>query len=177
MPTTLLLAAFVGALCGGALWDARSRRIPNWLSASIFVLALAAGVTHQSVAASISDAMLGTVVGFALWFPMWYLGLLGAGDVKYFAAGATWVGLDLAWRASLLAALLGGLMGIAFLIYERGFSKAARQVAIQVNHPEVFLAGADVGAGDAKSRTLPYAVPMGIALGVAIFKSEFLINR
>ena len=177
MPSYLLLTLFIGALAVGAAWDAHSRRIPNWLSVVIFVLALAGTVTHQSVSASLSDALLGTAVGFALWFPMWYLGLLGAGDVKYFAAGATWVGMGLAWRASLLAALLGGLLGVAFLVYQRGFSKALTQVAIQANHPNVVLSGADVGATDAKARTLPYAVPMGVALGLAIFRTDLLISR
>lgn len=177
MPSYLLLTVFVGALGAGAVWDAHSRRIPNWLAVLIFVLALLGGVTHQSVAASLGDAVLGTLIGFALWFPMWYMGLLGAGDVKYFAAGATWVGAGLAWRASLLAALLGGLLGVAYLIYERGFSRALNQVAIQVNHPNVVLSGANVGAGDAKARTLPYAVPMGIALCCAIFKTGLLTNR
>lgn len=173
----MLQTLFLVLLAVGAFMDVRSRRIPNVLALAILSVALVASAMQQSAAHSIADALLGVGVALALWFPFWLLGLLGAGDVKYFAGAAAWIGVSLAWRASLLAGLLGGVMSVIFLIYLRGFRKAAGQIAMQVNHPNVMLAGADVGASDAKFRTFPYAVPMAVALAIAVLQPAFLINR
>ena len=42
---------------------------------------------------------------------------------------------------------------------------------------DVMLASANVGASDAKARTFPYAVPMGVALAIAVLQPAFLTNR
>ncbi len=130
---------------------------------------------HWSSARSPLDALLGGLVGLGLWLPFWLLGLLGAGDVKYFAAASVWVGAPLAWRAALLAALLGGVMGVAVLVYRRGMRQTMGEIALQARHAGVILADANAGSGDAKQRTFPYALPMAIALAVAVIFPEVLL--
>jgi prepilin peptidase CpaA len=174
MAGTLL---YVGLLATGVWLDVRSRRIPNALVLALASAGLIGALGGISLARTPLDALLGAGVGLALWLPFWLLGLLGAGDVKFFAAAASWIGVALAWRASLLAAVLGGLMGIAVLLYQRGFRRTMGEVALQARHASVILADADAGGADAKSRTFPYALPMAIALAAAVMYPSVLLQN
>jgi Flp pilus assembly protein TadG len=65
-----------------------------------FTLAAPAGLgaTH---------AVLGLIVGLAVFFPLFALGAMGAGDVKLMAALGAWVG----WQPVILVALYGSVAG------------------------------------------------------------------
>jgi prepilin peptidase CpaA len=96
--------------------DLRTRRIPNKL-----VLVIAASGVIFSLAAvpalgSLGRSVGGLLVGFAIWFPFYLLRLLGAGDVKLFAAVGAWLGPALTLKAALLAAVAGGVLSIVFLV-------------------------------------------------------------
>lgn len=168
---------FISALLAGVAFDVRARRVPNWLVVLLLVFGVMAAAGRVSFAQSLSDALWGCVAGLAIWIPFWLLGLLGAGDVKFFAASALWIGLDLAWRASLLTALLGGAMGLVMMIAQRGLRRAMGEVALQAQHAHVVLASANAGDADAKMRTFPYALPMALALGIAAFSPQWLTGR
>src|SRR5215218_9424819 len=91
----LVSAFFLGLLAIGVVTDVRSRRIPNLLVIVLLGTGLTGALTGLSLAHSLLDALLGALAGLAVWLPFWLLGLLGAGDVKYFAAAASWVGVAL----------------------------------------------------------------------------------
>jgi prepilin peptidase CpaA len=170
-------ALFLGLLAMGVVTDVRSRRIPNVLVLLLLAAGLIGALTGVSLAHSLLDALLGALAGLAAWLPFWLLGLLGAGDVKYFAAAASWVGISLSWRSSLLAAVLGGVMGVMVLIYRRGFRQTVGEVALQARHASVILADANAGAADAKARTFPYALPMAVALATAVLYPSVLLQH
>ena len=169
-------ALFFASLVVGVVTDVRSRRIPNILVLWLLGLGAVGALMHWSTAASPTDAVLGGLTGLGLWLPFWLLGLLGAGDVKYFAAASVWVGPPLAWRAALLAALLGGVMSVAVLVYRRGVRQTLGEIALQARHASVILADANAGNSDAKQRTFPYALPMAIALAVAVLFPGVLLD-
>ena len=163
-----LSALFFVALATGVVTDIRSRRIPNSLVLWLLGLGTIGALMHWSAATTPLDALVGGLSGLGLWLPFWLLGLLGAGDVKYFAAASVWVGAPLAWRAALLAALLGGVMSVAVLVYRRGVRHTLGEIALQARHASVILADANAGNSDAKQRPFPYALPMAIAIAVAV---------
>lgn len=162
-----LLLLFLALLTVGIATDIRARRVPNVLVLTLVVVALIGAAGHWSTAATVANALLGLAVGLGLWLPFWLLGLLGAGDVKFFAAGSAWVGAPLAWRAALVAGMLGGVMGLVTLLARRGVRRTASDVLLQYQHAAQIIASADVAQADAAARTLPYAVPMALALGFA----------
>ena len=169
------LALFLLTLLIGMTTDIRARRVPNVLVLCMLGLGVVAGIAHWSPAASALAAIAGLAVGLAIWMPFWLLGLLGAGDVKYFAAASAWVGPPLAWRAAIVAALLGGVMGVLTLLWQRGFRRTASHVVLQYQQAAHVIASADVSNAEAKARTFPYAVPMGVALGAAAIRPSLLL--
>ena len=113
-----LLTCLLAAACAT---DLRARRIPNALAAAVLVLGLVRAVMPLAVhgvdpgAPALSSALFGSGVGLAVWLPLYVLGVLGAGDVKLFAAAAAWLGPHALLPASMYAALAGGVLGLAWM--------------------------------------------------------------
>ncbi len=160
-----LLSALLGVACAT---DLRARRIPNALVATTLAVALlraalaawggapgAAWGGGPALAAGPGAALLGAAGGLAVWLPFYAAGVLGAGDVKLFAAAAAWLGPHAVLPASLYAGLAGGALGLAYL-------------ALGARHRLAFalVAGPRAGAlaGGSRDTRLPYG--LAIAAGV-----------
>lgn len=163
-------ALFLALVLLGMFLDVRDRRVPNWLVLTMVLVSAIGAWSGAALTTSVGEVALGGALGLALWLPFWLLGLLGAGDVKFFAAGSCWIGASLGWRCALLAALLGGLMSLMLLIAHRGLGPAIRFLGFTAAHLRDTVRAADVSAVAGTSRTFPYAVPMGLTLiGAAVF--------
>jgi prepilin peptidase CpaA len=90
-PEQMALAAAATVALVAAVFDARSRRIPNWLSAS----ALAGGLLFRGLgegAAGLTDAAAGFAIGALPLLVLWLIGSGGGGDVKLMGALSVWLG-------------------------------------------------------------------------------------
>jgi prepilin peptidase CpaA len=161
-------------LAVAAVSDVRRRRVPNWLVLALLVFSVAAMWVGASPATSWRGLTMGVATGLACWLPLWLLGLLGAGDVKLFAGASAWIGPSLSWRAALIAALLGGAMALFLLVRRGGMVAALNGVAVQALHQREFLGAAANATTPPEGDTLPYAVPMAMALLTAWFFPDFL---
>jgi prepilin peptidase CpaA len=94
-----------------ASWtDVRSRRIPNWLTIGGAIAGLA--VRGWAGPGPLVDGALGVGLGLLLAAPFFAIGALGGGDAKLLMAVGAFMGpADLA-RASLLIAVVGGLVAL-----------------------------------------------------------------
>lgn len=138
---TAYSVALITLLFSAALSDLRERRIPNSLIALGLSLGLAMSVTHPSFTAV--ESLLGAMAGLAVFLPFYFLGWLGGGDVKLFSVLGAHAGYTtLFWFVPIIA-VLGGVVAIATLYYNRQF---------QTEHQ------------------LPYAVPifLGSLVGVLV---------
>ncbi|GJG86432.1 hypothetical protein tb265_16130 [Gemmatimonadetes bacterium T265] len=156
-------AVFGLLLLAACAWDVRTRRIPNWLVAATAASGLAYAVAAASVLPGAAAAAAGLTVGFVLWVPFYALRMLGAGDVKFFAAASAWLGAGLALRAALVAALAGGVLALAWLAAYGGVRRAAAHAALQAAHPGVRLPA----PAPERARKLPYGVAMALGLAAA----------
>jgi prepilin peptidase CpaA len=113
---TLYQELAVAVAVAAAICDLRTRRIPNLLtfSAALFAIGLHGFAQGWSAAAL---AVAGWVVGLALFFPMFALGGMGAGDVKLLAAVGSLVGpLAVVWVA-LFTSISGGIMALIVALF------------------------------------------------------------
>ena len=98
-------ACFIGALAVASTSDVRSRRIPNRLVVVLALLGLAFSMVTLGPSVGASRALIGFGIGFGLWIPFYALGMLGAGDVKLFAAACCWLAPSQAFGAAFLSAI------------------------------------------------------------------------
>jgi prepilin peptidase CpaA len=147
--------------------DLKSRRIPNWLNASLAVAGLFSALLPGSQV-PILYALAGLAVGFIIPFILFALGALGGGDVKLLAAIGCWLGPIGVVKVFLAAAVVGLVIVLVQSIQQKRLSALCRNSAVLTIHMANFdSVGMDnlTAAGKASrsvERPLPYAVPVFI---------------
>jgi prepilin peptidase CpaA len=168
------LLVFALLAVAGIVQDVRVRRIPNVLTLAILAGGLIFSLLSDPFWSGLRTAMAGVAVGFGIWIAFYAIGVMGAGDVKFFAALSAWLGPQLAWRAALLSALLGGLLAVGFLLRDRGLGRTLRKFALlpflrSLQTAEVV----DLNEDEAR-RQLPYGVALGLGAIIAFLLPDVL---
>ena len=166
---TIAEAMAVAVVIVACVWDVRTSRIPNVLTFSAIALALA---FHLTAGSGAPYAALGLLAGLAVFFPMFALGAMGAGDVKLMAALGAWVG----WKAILLVALYGSLAGGVFAIVVGMRRQYLRKALSNLKMLAAYwwiegvkpLPALTLEAKD--SQRLPYALAIAAGLAVAVWQ-------
>jgi prepilin peptidase CpaA len=113
--STIQILAAVLVLVAGAT-DLHSRRIPNWLN----LAGIAAGFAANWSAAGASGlwtSFSGLLLGFGVYFALYALRAMGAGDVKLMAALGAIVGPGDWFKIFLATAIAGGVIAVAMMIW------------------------------------------------------------
>jgi prepilin peptidase CpaA len=156
---SVVFALLLGAVC---ISDVRARRIPNALVLATALLGVVYSLASAPWVPGAAKAFGGLAVGLAIWLPFYALRVLGAGDVKFFAAASAWLGAGAAVEAALIAAVLGGLLSAVWIIREQAWWVTL------VRGAQMRLAGVRDQTPDAAKRSrLPYGVAMAGGLAVA----------
>ena len=160
----------VGIALIAAAWDIATRRIPNALT---FGAALAALVVHACVAGwpGAAMALAGWAAGIALFFPIFALGGMGAGDVKLLGAVGAWLGPATAVWVALYSAVAGWVLGLIVAAFSGYLTQAFNNVFSLLMYWRI------AGLGPAPELTLSthqgprlaYAVPVLTGLMVMIW--------
>jgi prepilin peptidase CpaA len=98
-----------------AAYDARFRRIPNWLVLSGLIL----GIGLNSFLfewRGLRFALLGMGLALLIYFPLYLLRGMGAGDVKLMAAIGSLLGAANWFGIFIITALLGGVVAVILLL-------------------------------------------------------------
>ena len=156
-------ACFVGGLVVASVSDVRHRRIPNRLVAWLALLGLVFGVISLPFSLGASRALASCGLGFAIWIPFYMLRMLGAGDVKLFAAASCWLAPSQVFSAALLSAFAGGILSVIGLVLAHGLALTTFRIAHVVRDPKLLATPLAVGPG---RKTLPYGVAMAIGLAI-----------
>ena len=168
---TIFQIVALGVVLVAVVWDIASRRIPNVLT---FGAALIAFITHAYVGgwSGLGFALLGWVVGVALFFPVFALGGMGAGDVKLLGAIGAWLGAAAVVWVGLFSGIAGGVLAVIVALFSGYLKQALRNVWGLLLYwrvvglrpqPELTLS-----AGPNAPR-LAYAVPMLAGLMVTLW--------
>jgi len=156
--------------------DARNHRIPNWLVSSGLIFALIYNGTGFSVAENYLSipflrengwliSLQGMAVGFVLFFPLYLLRVMGAGDVKLVAMIGAFLGPWNTAMAVLSTVLAGGVLAIALMLW-RGTALRALHNLLLLTRASMLPAPAGVlnvqACASASAGTLPYAVAIAV---------------
>ena len=179
-PLTFVCAAMIAA----AVIDGWKLKVPNALTFPLILSGWLLGVLHSfglleaAGSGGIGASLVATALGFALLFPLYAIGGMGAGDVKMQMGFGAWVGSFYGMRAVdgvhpgagwilvyafCLAAVIGGVLAVGMMVL-RG------QWKTNLNNTRSIL-GDLLGAGVAKAsdraaqrksrmHLLPYGIPL-----------------
>jgi prepilin peptidase CpaA len=165
-------AVFLAMLFVACASDVRARRIPNWLSASLALSGVLFTILEHSLVRGVGIALGGMLLGLLLWFPSYVFRLLGAGDVKLFAAAGAWLGPMRTFEAAVIAGVLGGLLALVWLLRFRGLEGttttllAARLVPSTLVQPRT---------GPVTRQHLPYSIALSLGLAIAAWLPRHLL--
>lgn len=112
-PTVAVLAV---AVTTDLMW----RRIPNWLTGPFLVAGFAASAWVHGWR-GLGTSAEGMALGLGVYGILFWLGGMGAGDVKLCAALGAWIGPGQLLIATILTALAGGVMALVWAV-SSGFS-------------------------------------------------------
>ena len=157
-PTVIVVVA-------AAFMDLRSRRIPNWLVLPFLAVGVAA-LTWRHGWHGLEQSLAGAALGLLIFGVFFWMGGMGAGDVKLCAAIGAWIGPGQLVVALVLTGLAGGVMVLGWAVWG-GFLK------------ELFTGTGDLIFGGKKRegmklsnslrRKLPYAPAIAIGTLISFF--------
>jgi prepilin peptidase CpaA len=160
-------AVFTVLLIAGCVWDLRTRKIPNELVAVILATGWLFALYSPDIVRALGLSLAGTAIGFAIWIAFYLAGAIGAGDVKFFAAAGAWLGPGATWRAALIAAVVGGVLAVAFLVIEKRLGAVLRRMALAVSSRSVAVLADQHRVPGVRQRQLPYGVALALGALVA----------
>ncbi|MBE0343211.1 prepilin peptidase [Paenibacillus sp. 28ISP30-2] len=120
--------------------DLRSMKIPNKLT----LPGMAMGVLFNTMSGGwhgflFAAAGLGTGFGFMLI--LYWMGAVGAGDVKLFGLIGAWTGAAFAWQSALYSIFFAGIIGLVILLWRRETMMRLRRVAFNLGGFFLFRSG------------------------------------
>jgi prepilin peptidase CpaA len=126
MPLPDLLRFLLVVLsCVAGIIDIRVRRIPNWLCAAGLLAGFGSRIYLQGAPGLLSAAE-GMGLALLIYFPLWLLRGMGAGDVKLMAALGTIAG-PVHWFVLFLVASILGALAAAVVALRHG--RAAKTIS------------------------------------------------
>jgi prepilin peptidase CpaA len=100
---------------GGGIYDIRRRRVPNWLTLSGVVVGIALN-TFLYETPGLWLSLKGLGVALLVYFPLYVVRAMGAGDAKLMAAIGALIGPWNWFGIFILTALIGGVFAVGLLL-------------------------------------------------------------
>jgi prepilin peptidase CpaA len=150
--------------------DLRTRRIPNALTFSAVVTALVFHLVTGGWSAA-GWSIAGCFLGALLFFPLFALRGMGAGDVKLLAAVGAWLGPSQVATAALATSIAGGVIALVVAVGHGYLKVAFRNLWMLLTHWRVMGVRPvdELTLQGARGPRLAYAVPTAIGTLVTLW--------
>jgi len=154
-------ALFVAAI--GSFQDVRTRRIPNTLTYSAYIAALIARSLMLGWP-GFKEGLAASLIGGGLFFVLFVLGGMGAGDTKLMAAVTAWAGMANVVYLVFAASVAGGGMAICAMIYRKRIFSTFRNVVELTRHHMFFgmHPHPELNVRDSNATRVPFAPAIAI---------------
>lgn len=164
-----MMVALVVTVLIAAWTDWRSWRIPNVLVAGSMAAALMLAAFGKD-GLGIRDCLLGGLVGFALFIPLYLLKGMAAGDVKLMAAIGMHVGPLMVVDIVLMTCLIGGVWAIVLMELRRGTGLLTWLLThLRSTMGPAAVSGAERGGPSPSGRDRWSMIPYGVVIALGTF--------
>ena len=167
-----------------AVIDGWKLKVPNWLTFPLVLGGWGLGLLHNfgllesTGTGGLGASLAGTALGFALLFPVYAIGGMGAGDVKMQMGFGAWVGafygleatparpgaLGIFFGAFCLAVLIGGVLALGMIVvrgqYRRNLTNTRDIVSDLFTSPGVGDVADRAARRKPRMHLLPYGIPL-----------------
>jgi prepilin peptidase CpaA len=176
-PPIIVQVFLVLLVVPAAIFDFRQRRVPNWLALAGLLLGIALN-TFLYETTGLWMSLKGLGLAFLIYFPLYLLRGMGAGDVKLMAAVGAIAGWGNWLGIMFLTALFGGVAAIVMVVAKKRFRNTFENIGLillSVRHGHApFESNPQLDVGSSQSVRLPHAVviafgTLGFLLGAAIW--------
>jgi prepilin peptidase CpaA len=157
-------------LCA-AVYDVRYRRIPNWISLAGVLTGLALNTFLYPTWPGLFFSLKGLGLGFGVYFALYAVRAMGAGDVKLMAAVGSLVGWQNWFGIFLITAVVGGFMALILVVARKRFQKTFWNVGFIISEMRsgrpAYLSKEELDVRHPKALGLPHGAV--IAVGTLFF--------
>lgn len=172
LPPPGVEAVLLALVLGAAVYDVRYRRIPNWLTvAGVLVGVALNGFLDQGRPGLLVSSLLGLAIAFGVYFVLYTLRAMGAGDVKLMAAVGAMVGWPDWFGIFVITAIIGGVMALILVIARGRVKKTFWNVAFILSELKggrpAYMRREELDVKSPKSLGLPHGAV--IAVGTLFF--------
>lgn len=181
------MIVLAGGMILAAVIDGWAFKVPNWVTLSLVMSGWYIGLLHDfgvdlvpgfnpdaGMTGGIGSALVGTLLGFVLLFPILFIQGMGQGDVKMQMGFGSWcgalfgmgVGTSVLLWAFCVGVIVGGVFGVVMMLLRGQFGKNKENFkAIFGDLQTLFTKGSKQAADRANARRpnwvrLPYGVPL-----------------
>lgn len=159
------------------LLDYRSRRIPNLLVLLGLVLGLGLN-TFLYGTPGLAAALKGAGLALLIYFPLFALRAMGAGDAKLMAAVGSIAGPGNWLAIFFITAVLGGVVGIGYALARGRLSGTFRNIGYilwELFHLRApYASRKELSAGHSEALSLPHGTVIGVAAVVFLVAVRFV---
>jgi prepilin peptidase CpaA len=172
LPPPGVVAVLLAMVLAAAVYDVRYRRIPNWLTLAGILAGVALnGFLDQGRPGLFVSSLLGLAVAFGVYFVLYALRAMGAGDVKMMVA----VGAIVGWRdwfgIFIITAIIGGIMALILVAMRGRVKKTLWNVAFILSELKggrpAYMRREELDVKNPKALGLPHGAV--IAVGTVFF--------
>lgn len=159
--TDLFIASVCVISAIAAISDVAAGKIYNWLTLPALVSGLGAAAYFGGWS-GLGDAALGAGFGLILYGWMFWLRVMGGGDVKLLMALGAWGGFAFVQEVAILGVLLGGVLALAWLgLHGRmaAFLRKMRRFLLTLFIKELELELPELD----RKLTMPFGLPIAAA--------------
>lgn len=160
-----------------AVFDLRSRRIPNWLCLTGLVLGFLLNLFLFGLG-GLKVAGLGFALGFGIYLALYLIHAMGAGDVKLMGAVGSIVGPGNWFAIFVFSAVLGGIFGLLLLVAKgrlrRGLWNVTYILRELSNFRAPYLTHEELDVNSPKALRLPHGLTIAVGSVVYLVILRFL---
>ena len=166
LPSPGIEALLLIVVLAAAVYDVRFRRIPNWIS----VGGIALGVLSNSLRHGIPGLLFaigGFGLGFGLYFVLYLIHAMGAGDVKLMGAIGALVGWKNWIAIFVIAAIVGGIMAMIVILARSRVKKTFWNIGYLLNEMRrgraAYATREELDVQNPQSTGLPHGAVIAVA--------------